>query len=66
MGIAVAVFFIGVAFIGMRVSRRESVSFWMLLLGLKRGVSYTLSEKIALVFLFAVPLLIVAFAMRVE
>jgi len=65
-GVAVAIFFIGVIFIGMRVSRRESVSFWMLLLGLKRDVCFTLPEKIALVLLFTAPLAIITFSMKID
>jgi len=66
MGASVAIFFIGVVFIGIRVSRRESVSFWMLLLGLKRDVSFTLFEKIGLIFLFVTPLAMIAFAMKID
>lgn len=60
--VASIVFIVGIVTVGVRVSKREGIPLFLLLLGLRRGVSYTISERVLLLgtFLLSAILLVLA------
>jgi len=60
--VSIGVFFSINIFVGVRVSKREKISLLLLLVGVKRDIKFTQTEKALLFIAFSVPLLLMFLA----